>query len=118
MFLETYRVVIKYGHYADSDCRLFGRRPPFSVPVSGAAQTPAASDLADWRADLVENWAIPNPNQNLWFNPAAFAISKTPACGLMKMFDIKDRIHMQFRWEVFNVRNSPRQMQFFLRVGF
>ena len=102
---------------------------PFSVTVSGAPQTLGASNLTDWRANLVGDWRIPNPNQNLWFNPAAFAtpqvggvytlgnsgrnILRTDGinnldAGLMKMFDIKERIHMQFRWEVFNVTNSPQ----------
>jgi len=135
---------------------------PFSVTVSGAAQTLGASNLTDWRANLVGDWAIPNPNQNLWFNPKAFAIPVSGGvytfgnsgrnilradgignldAGLMKMFDIKERIHMQFRWEVFNLSNSPqyadpvvtvgsnlgaissivnspRQMQFALRLAF
>ena len=62
--------------------------------------------------------------------------------GLMKTFDIRERFHLQFRWEVFNVSNSPqyampvittdspdlgkvnssvnspRQMQFALRLAF
>lgn len=135
---------------------------PFSVTVSGAAQTLGASDLADWRANVVGNWQIPNPNQNLWFNPKAFAVPVVNGvytfgnsgrnilrgdgignmdAGLMKMFDIRERLHMQFRWEVFNVTNSPqyanpnstvgttlgtitsqinspRQMQFSLRLAF
>jgi hypothetical protein len=61
--------------------------------------------------------------------------------ALMKRFDIRERFHLQFRWEVFNVTNSPqyanpvvtvgstlgtitsivnspRQMQFSLRLAF
>ena len=62
--------------------------------------------------------------------------------GLMKMFRVTERLGVQFRWEVFNVTNTPalsdpnaslgnpdfgksratlsrpRQMQFALRIGF
>ncbi len=135
---------------------------PFSVTVSGAAQTLGASNLTDWRANLVGDPSLPNPNQNLWFNPKAFAIPLVGGvytygnsgrnilrgdgignldAALMKRFDIRERFHLQFRWEVFNVTNSPqyanpvvtvgstlgtitsivnspRQMQFSLRLAF
>jgi hypothetical protein len=102
---------------------------PFSVTVSGAAQTLGASDLSEWRANVVGDWHIPNPNQNLWFNPKAFAIPLTNGvytfgnsgrnilrgdgignldAGLSKIFHITERIRMQFRWEVFNLSNSPQ----------
>jgi hypothetical protein len=135
---------------------------PFSITVSGAAQTLGASDLSDWRANLVGNWKISNPNQNLWFNPAAFAIPVVNGvytfgnsgrnilrgdgignldASLSKVFNMRERYHLQFRWEVFNLSNSPqyanpvstvgatlgtitsqvnspRQMQFSLRLVF
>ena len=120
------------------------------------------NNLSDWRANLVGDPSISNPNQNLWFNPKAFAAPLVGGvytygnsgrnilradgignldAGLMKMFDINERIHLQFRWEVFNLTNSPqyanpvntvgttlgtitsqvnspRQMQFSLRLAF
>jgi hypothetical protein len=135
---------------------------PFSVTVTGAAQLLGGNNLADWRANLVGNWQIPDPNQNLWFNPKAFAIPEVGGvytygnsgrnilrtdgignldAGLMKIFAIRERFRLQFRWEVFNVSNSPqysspnvtvgttlgtitstanspRQMQFSLRLAF
>jgi hypothetical protein len=150
------------GGWQVSNVLTFQGGLPFSVTVSGAAQLLGASNPADWRANVVGNWAVPNPNQNLWFNPKAFAIPVSAGvytfgnsgrnilradgisnldAGLMKMFDITERIHMQFRWEVFNVSNSPqyadpvvtvgaalgtvtstvnspRQMQFSLRLAF
>ena len=137
---------------------------PFSVTVANALQRLGASNLTDWRSDLVGDPGVSNPNQNRWFNPAAFALPQGPVgvwhygnsgrnilradgignldSGLMKTFDIKERIHVQFRWEVFNLSNSPqyadpingvdnpdlgksqsivnspRQMQFALRLAF
>jgi hypothetical protein len=135
---------------------------PFSVTVSGAVQLLGGNNLTDWRANLVGDPAISNPNQNLWFNPKAFA---TPLVGgvytygnsrrnilrgdgisnldaaLAKTFDVTERIRLQFRGEVFNLSNSPqyanpastvganlgtvasivnspRQMQFSLRLAF
>jgi hypothetical protein len=137
---------------------------PFSVTVANALQRLGGNNLVDWRADLVGDPTISNPNQNLWFNPAAFTLPQAADkswhygnsgrnilradgianldAGLMKTFDIRERIHVQFRWEAFNVSNSPqyadpvngadnpdfgkvkatvnspRQMQFALRVAF
>jgi Carboxypeptidase regulatory-like domain len=137
---------------------------PFSVTVPNALQRLGASDLVDWRADLVGDPWISHPTQDRWFNAAAFAQPQAPDgswhygnsgrnilrsdgignldSGLMKTFDIAERFHVQFRWEVFNVSNSPqyatpvimtgnpdlgrvnssvntpRQMQFALRLAF
>ena len=153
---------VMFGGWQVTNILTFQGGLPFSVTVSGAAQTLGASNLTDWRANLVGDPTISNPNQNLWFNPKAFAIPLVAGvytygnsgrnilrgdgignldAGLMKTFDIKERIHMQFRWEVFNVSNSPqyanpvvtvgatlgtitskvnspRQMQFSLRLAF
>jgi hypothetical protein len=135
---------------------------PFSVTVAGAAQLLGGNNLNEWRANLVGDWRVPHPNQNLWFNPAAFAIPQTGGvytygnsgrnilrsdgignidAGLMKLFSVRERVRAQFRWEVFNlsnspqyslpavnvganlgtvtsIANSPRQMQFALRLAF
>ena len=137
---------------------------PFDVTVANIQQRLGANNVGEWRPDVVGNPDISNPSRNLWFNPAAFALPQGPAgvwhygnegrnvlranglgnldSGLMKIFDITERIHAQFRWEVFNVTNSPqyaapvngidspdlgkvqstvnspRQMQFSLRVRF
>jgi hypothetical protein len=127
-----------FGGWQVTNILTFQGGLPFSVTVSGAAQLLGASDLTDWRANLVGDPALANPNQNLWFNPKAFAVPVVGGvyefgnsgrnilrgdgignldAGLMKSFDIKERIHMQFRWEVFNVSNSPQYSQPVNTVG-
>ncbi|MGH9664464.1 MAG: TonB-dependent receptor domain-containing protein, partial [Bryobacteraceae bacterium] len=51
---------------------------PFSVTTANALQRLGAGNLADWRADLAGDPNISNPTQNLWFNPAAFALPQGP----------------------------------------
>ena len=137
---------------------------PFSVTVANAVTRLGASNLADWRADRVGSGVISNPNQNLWFSPAAFVLPRAADgswhygnsgrnilradgignldFGLLKNFAITERVKLQFRAEVFNLSNSPqyaspivgidnpdvgkvqstvnspRQMQFALRLTF
>lgn len=111
---------------------------PFSITVTGPAQLLGGNNLADWRANVVGDWRIPNPNQNLWFNPQAFAVPLVNGvytygnsgrnilrgdgignldAGLMKAFDIRERYHVQFRWEVFNITNSPQYANPTVTVG-
>jgi len=136
---------------------------PFSVTVAQALQRLGATP-PEWRADLVGDPFIPNPTQDHWFNPKAFALPQGPAgvwrfgnsgrnilrgdgigtldAGLMKTFSLRERFRLQFRWEMFNATNSPqyanpvagvdnpdagksqsmintpRQMQFALRLSF
>ncbi|HLJ13494.1 MAG TPA: carboxypeptidase regulatory-like domain-containing protein [Bryobacteraceae bacterium] len=153
-----------FGGWQVTNILSFQSGLPFSVTVANALQRLGANDLADWRADRIGNGAISNPTQNLWFNPAAFMLPEGPGgswhygnsgrnilradgignvdTGLLKDFDLTERVHMQFRWEVFNLANSPqyadpinsidnpdfgkvqsivntpRQMQFALRIAF
>ena len=153
-----------FGGWQLTNILSFQQGLPFSVTTANALQRLGASNLADWRADLVGDPWIGNPTQNRWYNPAAFALPQAPVgvwhygnsgrnilradgignldSGLMKTFDIRERFHVQFRWEVFNVSNSPqyadpvngidnpdagrvlsivnqpRQMQFALRLAF
>jgi len=103
---------------------------PFSVTVANALTRLGASNLADWRADRVGSGAIGNPNQNLWFSPAAFVLPRAADgswhygnsgrnilsadgignldFGLMKNFAVRERLQVQFRAEVFNLSNSPQ----------
>ena len=151
-----------FGGWQVTNILTFQGGLPFSITVTGAAQLLGGNNLTDWRANVVGDWRIPNPNQNLWFNPQAFAVPLVNGvytygnsgrnilrgdgignldAGLMKVFEIRERYRLQFRWEVFNVTNSPqyanpsvtvgttlatvtsivnspRQMQFSLRLAF
>jgi hypothetical protein len=153
-----------FGGWQMTSIGSFQTGSPFSITVAQALQRLGADNLVDWRADLVGDPSVPNPNQNLWLNPKAFALPRNAAgvwhygnsgrniiigdgignldCGLMKTFSIRERFRLQFRWEMFNATNSPqyanpvigvdnpdlgksqstinspRQMQFALRLSF
>jgi hypothetical protein len=142
----------------------FQRGLPFSVTVANSLTRLGGNNLTDWRADRIGDGAIDNPNQNRWFDATAFVLPRAADgswhygnggrnilhadgvgnldFGLMKIFDIKERLHLQFRAEIFNLSNSPqyanpvvsidnpdvgksqaivnspRQMQFALRLTF
>ncbi len=127
-----------FGGWQVTNILTFQGGLPFSVTVAGAPQLLGANNLTDWRANVVGNWTVPDPNQNLWFNPAAFATPMAGGlytygnsgrnilradgignldAGLMKMFSITERVQMQFRWEVFNVTNSPQYADPVTTVG-
>ena len=127
-----------FGGWQLTNILTFQGGAPFSVTVSGAAQTLGASDLTDWRAESVGDWHVSNPNQNQWFNPKAFAIPQINGvyvfgnsgrnilrgdgignmdAGLIKIFAIRERFHVQVRWEVFNVTNSPQYANPNVTVG-
>lgn len=137
---------------------------PFSVTVANALQRLGGNNLGDWWADRIGSGTVDSPDQNMWFDPTAFVLPRAADgswhygnagrnilradgignldAGLIKDFDVTERVHMQFRWEVFNVSNSPqyadpvngidnpdagkvqsivntpRQMQFALRLAF
>ena len=96
------------------------------VPTQGE-RTSCASAIGDWRADRIGNGAIDNPTPGRWFDKSAFTLPQSPDgswhfgsagrdilasdgpanldAGLMKTFDITERVHAQFRWEVFNLSN-------------
>jgi hypothetical protein len=82
-----------------------------------------------WRPNVVGDHELENPTPDLWFNPDAF-VSPTDSngnptfgnlgrnslqeggifnwdVGLMKSFEVTERIDVQFRWEIFNVTNHP-----------
>ena len=137
---------------------------PFSATVANALTRLGGNNLADWRADLAGDPSISGPTQNRWFSSAAFALPRTAdgswhygnsgrnilradgignlESGLIKKFNVNERVNVAFRWDVFNLTNSPqyanpingidnpdfgksqsivnspRQMQFALRIGF
>ncbi len=75
------------------------------------------------RPHLVGDPRVSNPNADLWFNPTAFQAPPRLAFGnsglglldapgvhvldvaLLKDFSIRERVRLQFRWELFNAPN-------------
>jgi hypothetical protein len=136
----------------------------YDVTLANSAAELGTNGAGVWRPNVVGDHRIANPTPDLWFNPAAFATPLDAAgnptygnlgrnslqepgifnwdVGLMKSFQVTERIGVQFRWEVFNVTNHPsygtpnsnisspdagkitstlglpRQQQFGLRVSF
>ena len=64
------------GGWAFSGVATFESGLPFTPNISGTNQVFA--DLNQVRADQIGNASVPNPNANLWFNPAAFTRAPEP----------------------------------------
>ncbi len=136
----------------------------FSVTLANARQRLGATGIGDWWPDRIREARIDNPTPDRWFDTNAFVLPRLPDgtwyignagrailtsdglfnldCGLMKNFRITEGMALQFRWEAFNVTNTPtlsdpnnnpespdfgkvrgttsipRQMQFALRLTF
>ena len=137
---------------------------PFTVFLANARTILGATAVGDWRPDRIGAGLNASPSPDHWLNPAAFAVPRNPDgsyrfgtegrdvlfsngmfnfdAGLMKYFNVTERVRLQFRWETFNATNTPqygdpnrtfgapdfgvirttdstpRQMQFALRVAF
>ena len=136
----------------------------FTITVPNARQRLGATGVGDWWPDRVRDPILSNPTADRWFDTSAFASPRLPDgtwylgnagraiiptdglvnldMGLMKNFNVTERWRLQFRWEVFNLTNTPtlgtptvniespdfgkvrstistpRQMQFALRLAF
>jgi hypothetical protein len=97
--------------------------------MSGFPFSPAlyvTSTLNSWmglRPNKIGDPSVPNPNRTLWFNPGAYAgpalyqfgdASRnsltapgvfTANWSLAKNFKVKEKVNLQFRWEVYNAFN-------------
>jgi hypothetical protein len=137
---------------------------PFTVTVANSRTLLGGTAVTDWRPDLIGPGLAADPSPDHWLNPASFALPLNPDgsyrfgnagrdilfgnrmfnfdAGLMKQFTLTERMRLQFRWETFNVTNTPqygvpnktvgapdfgvirttdstpRQMQFALRLTF
>jgi len=136
----------------------------FDIMVPNARTLLGATAVTDWWPDRIANPRLDSRTADRWFNTSAFVIARNPDgtyrfgnagrgilngdglfnidAELMKMFHITERFGMQFRWETFNVTNTPtladpnvmlgnpdfgksrstislpRQLQFALRLSF
>ena len=94
---------------------------PLNLSVVGDPSNTGQND----RPDVVGNWQLSNPTIHEWFNTAAFIanpkytygdagrnILLTPGLvnvdfGVHKTFRITERVNAQFRFESFNLTNTP-----------
>ncbi|MFB3829190.1 MAG: carboxypeptidase regulatory-like domain-containing protein [Bryobacteraceae bacterium] len=136
----------------------------FSLTVAQARQRLGATGIGDWWPDRLASGRLDNRTTDAWFDKTAFVLPRAADgswhfgnagrsilnadgpfnmdFGVMKAIPITERVRAQFRWEVFNLTNSPtladpvvsmdnpdfgkvrgtvsdpRQMQFALRVTF
>jgi hypothetical protein len=136
----------------------------FTLTVPNARQRLGATRVGQWFPDRVSDGTLDHRTADQWFDTAAFVVPRNPDgtfrlgnagrailngdgpfnvdFGLMKSFPITERVNLQFRWETFNLTNTPtladptttlespdfgkirstvsvpRQMQFALRLTF
>jgi hypothetical protein len=95
---------------------------PFTPNVSNAPLVYA--DLNQYRADQIGDPHVPNPNANLWFDPAAFTAPQSPGrngdvrhnsfrgprlinfdLALGKTFTLVEGKTLEFKWETYNAFN-------------
>ena len=110
------------GGWAFSGVATFESGLPFTPNISGANQVYA--DLNQVRADQIGSASVPNPNANLWFNPAAFIAPQSPGrngdvrhnsfrgpglynfdLSLGKIFTVAEGKTLEFKWENYNATN-------------
>jgi len=136
----------------------------FTLTVPNSRQRLGATRVGAWFPDRVSDGTLDHRTADQWFDTAAFVLPRNPDgtfrlgnagrailngdgpfnidFGLMKSFPITERVNLQFRWETFNLTNTPtladpttilespdfgkirstvslpRQMQFALRLTF
>jgi hypothetical protein len=136
----------------------------FTITVPNARQRLGATGIGQWFPDRIRDARLDHRTADRWFDTTAFVLPRNADgsfklgnagrgilngdgplnldLGLMKSFQIREGMSLQFRWETFNVTNTPtlsdpvtniespdfgkirgtasvpRQMQFALRLAF
>jgi len=101
---------------------IFRSGVPFTVTMS---RDVANTGVGGQRPNRIGSGKLDNPTLEKWFDPAAFVaapnftygnsglrilspdIIRTIDFSMFKQFQIRERSRLQFRWEVFNLPNTP-----------
>ncbi len=101
----------------------------FSPYLANSARYLGTGGVGIWRPDVAGDWRIPDPGPEQWFNTNAFVrpcdssgncrfgnlgrnTLQEPgmiswAAALAKRFNLRERLRLDFRWELLNAANHP-----------